>query len=164
MDAAIVEFDALPDPVRPPAENDHLLPLARIGFAFRIVEPVALVARVEVRGQRGEFGGAGVDPLVNRAQLEAPAPRRDRLLIKAAQSGQPGVGKPHLLQPQQSGAIAGQPVLPHPLLDFDNLADSFEKPWLVVAGCMDFGGRQAVTIGLSDQQQAVGRGSGQTLP
>src|SRR5262249_22535430 len=34
MYAAIVEFDALPDPVRPAAQHDDFFPFADLGFAF----------------------------------------------------------------------------------------------------------------------------------
>ena len=78
MDAAIVELDPLADPVGAAAEDDDLVALARIGLAFGRREPVALVAGVHVRGQRGELGGAGVDALVDRVQPE-PLPQRGDL-------------------------------------------------------------------------------------
>ena len=85
MDAAIVELDALADPVRPAAEDDR--PCARsLGSASHSggVDAVALVAGIHVRGQRGELGGAGVDALVDRMHARArrrcarPPPRRCR--------------------------------------------------------------------------------------
>ena len=50
MDAAIIELDALADPVRPAAEDDDLAPVARIGLAFRRRHAVALVAGIHDTG------------------------------------------------------------------------------------------------------------------
>ena len=75
MDAAIVELDALADPVGPAAQNDDLLAVARIGLAFRRLDAVALVAGIHIRRQRGELGGTGVDALVDGMKTE-PMPQR----------------------------------------------------------------------------------------
>ena len=70
--AGVVELDALPDPVRPGAEDDHRRPLARRDLGLLVV------GRVVVRRARGELGGAGVDGLVDRADARARAARRGR--------------------------------------------------------------------------------------
>ena len=57
--AAVVELDALPDPVGAAAEDDDLLAVRGRGLAL------ALVGRVHVRGERLELRRAGVDPLVD---------------------------------------------------------------------------------------------------
>jgi len=75
MDAAIVELDALADPVGPAAQNDDLLAVARIGLAFRRLDAVALVAGIHIRRQRGELGGTGIDALVDGMKTE-PMPQR----------------------------------------------------------------------------------------
>ena len=113
MHAAVIELDPLADPVRPAAEDDHLAPVARIGLAFGRLDTVSLVAGVHVRGQRRELGGAGIDALVDRVQLEAPAARRDRLLVEPRELAEPGIRKAHLLQPQKARAVPRQPVAPH---------------------------------------------------
>ena len=55
MNAAVVKFDALADPVRPPAEDHHFLPVGRTAFAF------GLIGRVEIRSQGLEFGPTRID-------------------------------------------------------------------------------------------------------
>ena len=72
--AGVVELDALPDPVRPGAEDDHGFLVA--GRDLRLL----VVRRVVVRRGRGELGGAGVHGLVDRPDAQARAgplaPRR----------------------------------------------------------------------------------------
>ena len=156
--AAVIELDSLADSVRPAAENDHLAPVAGIGLALRRRETVPLIARVHVRGQRRELGGAGVDALVDRSQLETPSPRRDSLLIEIRELSEPGVGKAHLLQAQESRAVPRQPFPAHSLLNIHNPADLLEEPRLEPAGGVDFGGREPMPISLGNQQQALGDG------
>ncbi len=87
-----------------------------------------------------EFGGAGIDALVDRLQLEPPPSRRDGLLIETRELTEPGIGKAHLLQAQESRAIARQPFPPHSLLNIHDLTDLLEEPRLEPAGGVDFGG------------------------
>ena len=111
MDAAIIELDALADPVGAAAEDDTLRAVARLGFAFRRVDPVALIGRVHIRGQRREFGGAGVDALIDRMQLEAspaarrPPPRRARRACASRASE-----KPICFSRRNAVAVLRQPV------------------------------------------------------
>ena len=72
MHAAIVEFDPLADAVGATAEDDHFAPVAGLGLAFAIAR-APLVTAIEIGGARGEFGGAGVNPLVNRVQAKTVA-------------------------------------------------------------------------------------------
>ncbi len=69
--AAIVELDALADPVRAATQDDRFLAVRRCGFAFRdLAQGAGLVGRVHVGGVGGEFGGAGVDALEDRANAQ----------------------------------------------------------------------------------------------
>ena len=63
MDAAVIEFDTLPDAVRPAAQNDDLLAVARIGLVFRLAKARGFVGRIHVGRDRLEFGSTAVDPL-----------------------------------------------------------------------------------------------------
>ena len=97
MDAAIVELDSLSDPIGSAAEDHDFSACARVGLAFRLVEPVALVAGIHVWGQRRKLGGAGVDTLVYRPQIKPTASGRYRLLVDPGEACQPRIGKSHLL-------------------------------------------------------------------
>ena len=159
MDAAIIELDSLADAVWAAAEDHDLVAPARIGLAFRRVDPVALVAGIHIRGQRRELGGAGVDALVDRAHAE-PARAARSAPRSAGEAGEPRIRKPHLLQPQQRSRIVGSPSRRTSLLG-DDLADALQKPRIVAAGGVDLGGREAVPEGLRDDQQPVGGRAGQ---
>ena len=74
--AAIVELDALADAVGAAAEDDHLLAVAGLGLVRQRAGERRLVGRIEIGGRRGELGGAGVDALVARVDVEAGAQRR----------------------------------------------------------------------------------------
>ena len=89
--AGVVELDALADPVRPAAEDDHL----RRGTLRHL--GLVVVGRVEVRRARRELGGAGVHRVVHRPHPEAPADLPDDGLGGAAQLGDLRVGKAVLL-------------------------------------------------------------------
>ncbi len=90
--AAVVELDALPDAVRPRAEDHHLAAVGGRGLVL------FLVSRVEVRREGLELRAAGVDALVDgdeprrlavRAHLELGAPRQVR---------EPAVGQADLFE------------------------------------------------------------------
>ena len=66
--AAVVELDALPDPIRPAAENHDPLPVRVLGRRFVLV----FVGRVVVGRVGFEFGRTRIDRLERR--LESPAP------------------------------------------------------------------------------------------
>ncbi len=68
VDAAVVEFDALPDTIRPAAEDHHFLFVGGADFVIP-----AIVGRIVIRGVGLELGGAGIDEAVAGKQAEAPA-------------------------------------------------------------------------------------------
>ena len=74
MHAAVVEFDALPDSVRPRAEDEHLGSLGLRGD-LGLGGGVELVAAVVVGRLGLELGGAGVDGLEHRVDAEPLAQR-----------------------------------------------------------------------------------------
>ncbi len=92
VDAAVVELDALADPVRAAAENHDLLALGRLGLAL------LLVGGVHVGGLRRELGGAGVDALVDRPHAQLVAARADRGLVGPEQPRQAAIRKSLRLQ------------------------------------------------------------------
>lgn len=64
MHAAVVELDALADAVGATAQDHDLVAVGRQRLAL------VLVGRIQIRGAGGEFGGAGIHALVDRAHLE----------------------------------------------------------------------------------------------
>ncbi len=89
--AAVVELDALPDPVRAAAEHHDLAAVARLGLALGVVE--SLVRRVQVRGARRELGRARVDALVDRPHAVLDATLADLVLGRLQQVCEPAVGE-----------------------------------------------------------------------
>ena len=99
--AGVVELDALPDPVRPGAEDQHLGPVRRRDLGLLVV------GRVVVRRGRGELGRAGVDGLVDRPHAE-PVPQRAYPVLAGqlrAQRGELPVGQPGPLGPPQQRLV-----------------------------------------------------------
>ena len=87
MYAAIVKLDALANAVWPAAQHHDFFAIRRIGFAL------FLIGRVLISRVGGEFGGAGVDPLVHRMQLQLPTAPAHFVLVGAEQLGQATIRK-----------------------------------------------------------------------
>src|SRR5690606_2494228 len=96
---AVVELDALADAVRATAQDHDLVAVARRGLAF------VLVGRIQVGGAGGEFAGAGVYALVDRAHLVGTAQRTDRRFVGAGQLGQTRIGEPGALERAQAPGV-----------------------------------------------------------
>src|SRR5262245_40144086 len=92
MYAAIVEFDALSDPVRSAAQHDDLFLVADLGLAFFIV------GRVEIGSLGGKFCGAAVDALIDGAKMQRTAFFTHCLLCGVEERRQPAVSKALLLE------------------------------------------------------------------
>ena len=91
VDAAVVELDALADPVRTAAEDDDLLSVGLAGLVL------VAVGRVEVRRVGLELRGAGVDQAVGRDQPGGLALGADVVLVDAAGEGDLAVGETEAL-------------------------------------------------------------------
>src|SRR5439155_20119614 len=89
VDAAVVELDALPDPVRAAAEDDDLPLRRRTGLVL-----ARLVRRVEIGRVGLELGAAGVDGLVDRLA----AAGADGVLGRVEQLREAHVGEALLLE------------------------------------------------------------------
>ena len=87
MDAAVVELDALADPVRAAAEDDDLFLVALAGLVL------VAVGRVKVGRVGLELRGAGVDQAVGRDQPGGFAFGADFVLVDAAGKGDLAVGE-----------------------------------------------------------------------
>ena len=121
--AAVIELDPLPDPVRTPAQHDHLLPARRRGFAL------FLVGRIHVRGLGGEFRGAGVDPFVNGADAECVTSGAHFRLLRLQQEGKAAVREAHSLETAELLARQSrQAALLELQLGVDDFLDLRQKP------------------------------------
>ncbi len=123
MDAAVVELDALADAVRPAAEDDDLLAVA----AHRLV--LFLVGRIVVGGVGFEFGGAGVDQLVDRQDPELFAQAAHVVGGGAGQVCQLPVGEALLLAGEEEFVVqALEAPFPDLLLGVDDLPQIVQEP------------------------------------
>ncbi len=125
VDAAVVELDALADPVRPAAE-DHDLLARRSTPALVLV----LVGRVEVRRVRRELGAAGVDHLVARGECPAACARCADAPPRCARRAAPG-GRRRSPSPWRRAAVAAaarRAATPRTRPRVDDLADVLEEP------------------------------------
>ena len=110
--ARVVELDALADPVRPRAEDQHLRALGLRGD-LRLGSRVGLVGAVVVRRARRELGGARVDGLVDRPDAE-PVPQRAHPVLAGelrAQRGELAVRDAGPLGPAQQRRVEHRRVL-----------------------------------------------------
>ena len=157
MTAAIVEFDALADPVRPAAEDDDLFLVGRRALVRQMSGERRFIGRIHVGGGRGELGGTGVDALENRANPERVASRRHLGLGGLGQHGEPRVGKSHRLQGPHAERVGGQAVRLDLGLHFHDAAQFGEKPWIDLAGGEDLVVAPAEPHGLGNLQKPVRR-------
>ena len=93
--AAIVELDALTDAVGAAAEDDDLLLVRRLGLAFDRAVNCGLIGRIHVRRDRGEFGGAAIDALERRMDVQLAARGTHVFFRRARQLGEARIGEAH---------------------------------------------------------------------
>src|SRR5258708_30979311 len=143
MDAEVVEFDPLADPVRS-ASDDHRLPTrARLRLILGCGNAVALVGRVHIRRERGKLGGTGIDPLEDRMYLEPVAQRRHLALLYARELTKPRIGEALTLEAHQARGVLRQALAADLRLRRHDLADLLPEPPIVFAGCVEFRHREA---------------------
>ena len=87
MDAAVVEFDSLPDAVGAPAQNDDLAPLAGLGLASLRGGGIGDIAGIHVGRGGSELAGAGIDALVDRLHPQQPTPSGHLALVQSGERG-----------------------------------------------------------------------------
>ena len=155
--AAIVEFDALPDPVRPAAEDHHLAASGRLRLALGRGAERGFVGRIHVRGRRGEFGRAGVDALVDRGDAQRGAGRRDLGFLHAGKRGEPRVGKAGRLEPLEIGGVPGQAEFAHAGFERDDVGEPLQEPQVDLGDVVRLGDAHAEPQRLGDLEQPVGR-------
>ena len=123
--AAVIELDALPDPVRAAAQHDDLVARTRRGLAF------VLVGRIQISGISGELGSAGIHALVDRAHAEGLAQRAHRGFVGAGELGQARVGETAALERAQTLGIQTFEARSGDFaLAGDQFFDLVEEPWV----------------------------------
>ena len=155
--AAIVELDALADPVRAAAEDDDLLLVGRRALVGEHARERRFIGRIHVGGGGGEFRGAGVDALECRADAERVPLRRHVGLGGLGQHGQPRVGEAHGLQRAHAERIRRQSVRLDLGFHVDDAAHLAEEPRIDLAGIEDLLVRPAEPHRLRHLQEAVRR-------
>ena len=158
MHAAVVEFDALPDAVRPAAQHDDLLAVGRLGLAL------FLVRGVHVRGVGREFRRAGIDPLVDRADSMGMARGADLTLRHVEEEREAPVREAHALQrPHPRGVDRPELRVVQFHLDVDDLLDLVEEPGVDLRQLVDLVEREPVLKGIAHVPDALRPGFAEFL-
>ena len=156
MHAAVVEFDALADAVRPTAEHHDFLAIGRIGLAF------ILVGRVHVGRAGRKLTGTGVNPLVHRTHAKRMALLAKLGLARLEQIGQAPVGKPFLFQEAHFlGTQRRQLALLNSQFEIDDFLDLGKEPGIDLGQLEHLVHAHADTEGVGDIPQAIRRRDGQ---
>ena len=148
MHAAVIELDALPDPVRATAEYDDFLAIGRCRFAL------ILVGGIQVSGIGGEFRGAGIDAFIGWTHFQRMAKRTHGGFVCADQLGDAGIGKALALEVTHTDGIQSrQTAVGDFRLDGDQFLDLVEEPGIYEAELENLIDTQAGTEGLGDLEQ-----------
>ena len=154
MDTAVVELDALTDPVGATAKDHHLVACGRRGFAFGADD--RLVGRIHIGRLGSEFGGTGVNPLVDRMDA-CGLPRGGGLRGRnAGKHRHSCVGKPHRLECLKRGRVARNTVAGEGCLGVDDDGDALKEPFVPSGDGVKFIQRHAGPNCLRDPQNAEG--------
>ena len=150
MHAAVVELDALADPVGAAAEHDDLLAVGRTRLAFLFVR------RVHVRRARVELGCARVDALVGRTHRQRMAPGPHDVLRGPEKRGEAAIGEPVALQREHLAGIDGlDRTAAQALLGRDEILDLRQEPRVDVRELVHFVERHPDAEGVGDVQDPL---------
>jgi len=151
---AVIEFDALADPVRAAAKDDDLVAAGGVGFADRRA-PATLVGRIHVGRGRREFAGAGVNAFIHRMNAKFVACCGDLGLGLPGQLGQALVGEPHRLQPPQRTGFVRQAAGGDTAFRRYDLFQLAQVPRVEFAGIVDVLDRQPSAQSLCRHQDPI---------
>ena len=150
MDAAVVEFDALADAVRTAAQDHDFLLVGRIRLAL------FLVGRVHVSSVRGEFGGTGINALVDRTHAQLVAMLTHGGLCRVQQLGQTLVGETGTLEHPDVTLVQRSQFLAADGFGLDvEILDLGEKPRIDCRQAENVVERHARTEGIEHIPQAL---------
>ena len=115
MAAAVVEFDALADPVRTAPQDHHLAAELRLHFALRGdqlqgtagIDPLEgpLIGGVVIRGAGGKFSRTGIHGFEHRIHAQTLAMGAHLQLLGPGGPANLPIGKTQLLELQEAFAI-----------------------------------------------------------
>ena len=158
MDAAIVEFDTLPDPIRSATQHDDFFAIGRCGLAF------ILVRRIHVGRLGCEFRRAGVDALEHRTKA-CRMPRRAHLRFGGFQQMREApIGESLPLQLAQLIRMQRvQRAFFDGELEVDDLFDLREEPRVDLRVLVRFVDRHADRQRIGDVPQTLGTRIGELV-
>ena len=143
LHAAVIKLNALTDPVGAAAQHHDLLPIRGPRLAFVLVTGIKIG-----RGGR-KLGGAGIHPLVNRADIFFRSECPELGLADGQQFRQSRIGKALAFQrPEPPSGQRRQPALFDLCFLPDQILDLGQKPMIDMAEGMDFRYRKPVAEGI----------------
>ena len=114
----VLKFNTLTNTVWPATEHHDFFAISRIRLAL------FFIGRVHVSRVGRKFAGAGINPLINRAQVHGMTLLAHGLVGGFHQLGQTTIGKTFLFEREQSGFVDGIQCLRfEPQFDVDDLLD-----------------------------------------
>ena len=155
--AAIIKFDALPDAVRPAAQDDDLLRRRRVALAVRHTKARRFVTAVHIGRLGREFAGAGVDALEHRPHIDGAAGGGNLGLAGAGQRRQPSIGKAHGFQAAKALRIHRQAIDAHAGLHLHQLLHLAQEPGFELGDLVDALHAHAGAQRIGRHQQPVRR-------
>jgi hypothetical protein len=139
MATAIIELDALPDPVRTAAQNDDFFPRGRPRFAGRGRAKGWRVGRIHIGRRRGKFRRASVDPFEHRMHAEV-LPQAGHIGFRdASEARETRIGKARRLKHAQVGRVAWQTMRADLGFEIENFLDARDEPRINAADFVNFG-------------------------
>ncbi len=163
MHTAVIELDALTDPVGATTDHHDLLAVAGVRLAL------FLIGGVHVGGVGSKFGGAGIHSLVHRADIQIVAQLAQAHLGDAQQFRQAGIGEALALETEQGGLInVGLTGTLQRLLFPDQVLNLHQVPGIHVGMLVQVLHRHSRPESVADVPDAVGTGhvqfAGQGFP
>ncbi len=159
VNAAIVEFDALPDSVRA-ATEDHDL-----GFARRLRLALFVVGRIQVGRCRSKLRGTRIDTLVNRSNIQVQTLLAHRALVEFENFRDPSIRESLALDRTHPASIeCGQAGLANLAFDGDQVGNLHQEPGVDAGQLGHIVIRVSIAHRVCDIQQAISSGHAKLLP
>ena len=154
MDAAIIEFNALADTVRPAAQDDDFLPSGGPAFANGRAE-TTFIGGIHIGRFGCEFGGAGINALIDRRDTKLAAKCRHFRFAATNNVSQALIGKTHGLDAAQCRGVLRQAIAADARFLAHQLFNFAQEPRVEFAGFVDGFHTHARAHGLRCHQNAV---------